>query len=52
MIFLPEYYVSHVDAQGVPICEKFGKFDKALSRFLNLSLSLKTDVTMRVLYTG
>lgn len=52
MISLPEYYVSHVDAQGVPICEKFGKFDKALSRFLNLFLSLKTDVTMRVLYTG
>ncbi len=35
MISLPEYYVSHVDAQGVSVCEKFGLFDKALERFLS-----------------
>lgn len=52
MISLPEYYVSHVDAQGVSVCEKFGRFAEALDRFLGLSLSSKTDVTLRVLYTG
>lgn len=52
MISLPEYYVSHVDANGVSVCEKFGQFDKALSRFLDLSLPSRREVTLRVLYTG
>lgn len=30
------YYVSHVDVQGVLVKEKFGLFDKALTRFLDL----------------